>query len=56
MRENLNKKIVGFVLAMLLVLPLSAIAQEKDKEAGNDKKEKPKTIAELTGEVWKLPN
>ena len=48
MKGNLNTKIIGFVLALVLVLPISAIAQEKDKEADKDKKEEPKTIAELT--------
>ena len=48
MKETLSKKIIKYVLALLLVSPLSVIAQEEGKEADNDKKEKPKTIAELT--------
>jgi len=50
MKEAISKKIIQFVLTLVLVLPLSAIAQEEDKKAdtGKDKEEKPKTIAELT--------
>ncbi len=48
MKENLNRKIIGFVIALVLVLPLSISAQEESGEAEKDKKEEPKTIAELT--------
>jgi hypothetical protein len=48
MKENLSRKMIKLVLALMLVLPLSAIAQDEAKEADKDKKEEPKTIAELT--------